>query len=175
MIRMKISIFVLLLLALSGLVKTQAQTVNFNFSDSPNVVSGWINVHGDPSLAVITATDVSTGISINSVATANWVQYARTNSAYDGGGMTNGTYFPAAVMLDQWFQYNPAGSGTAYYNEAIPQLIVSGLNPDSVYTIKISSSMALGFDSDPSHYTIVGSTVYGPIDLNTNNNTANGA
>jgi len=155
--------------------KTMAQTVSFNFSDSPNVVSGWINVHGDPSLSVITATDASTGISINSVATANWVQYSRTNAAYDGGGVTNGTYFPAAVMLDQWFQYNPAGSGTAYYNQAIPQLILSGLNPDSVYKIKISSSMALGFDSDPSHYTIVGSTVYGPIDLNTNNNTANGA
>ena len=154
---------------------TMAQTVNFNFSDAPNVVSGWINVHGDPSLAVITATDATTGISISSVATANWVQYARTNAAYDGGGMTNGTYFPAAVMLDQWFQYNPAGSGTAYYNEAIPQLILSGLKTDSVYKIKISSSMALGFDSDPSHYTVVGSTVYGPIDLNTNNNTANGA
>jgi hypothetical protein len=173
---MKRSLWTLLFLTgLGSFDKSLAQTVSFNFSNSPNSVSGWINMHGDPSLAVITATDGTTGISISSVSTANWVQYNHANAAYDGGGETNGTFFPAAVMVDQWFQYNPAGSGTAYYNQAIPQLIISGLSIDSLYTVKISCSNALGFDSDPSHYTIVGATVYGPVDLNTQYNTANGA
>src|SRR5689334_10724673 len=72
-----------------------AQTVSFNFTAAPTSVSGWINVAGDPSVAVRTASDPATGINITSIATANWHPW--DVAAYDGLGAANGTFFPAAV------------------------------------------------------------------------------
>ena len=72
-------------------VKAQTTTVSFNFSAGSNPVSGWINVAGDPSLAIRSATDPTTGISISSVATTNWTQYLGS-SASDGFGATGATF-----------------------------------------------------------------------------------
>jgi hypothetical protein len=150
----------------------QAQTtVSFNFSAAPQPVSGWINVAGDPSAAVRTGTDPVTGISISSVQ-GNWSTY-NGSSAYDGGGTTGGTFFPAAVMMNEWFQYS---NFYGLYNSQAPQLIVSGLSRDSVYTFKMTGSYAAtNFDLNPIRYTVAGAIIYGYVDVNGNGNTANGA
>jgi hypothetical protein len=151
-----------------------AQTVSFNFSDASHPVSGWINVYGDPSSAVRTATDPTTGIAISSVATANWAP--DVGSASDGGGATNGTFFPAAVMINHWFQY---GTSTGAYNALMPQLIISNLNADSVYTIKMTGSFDYevpnDFNLNPIRYTVAGAVVYGYIDIDGDSNAASGA
>jgi Bacterial Ig domain len=149
----------------------QAQTVSFNFSLASQSVSGWINVHGDPSTGVRTATDGTTGISLSSIAMANWVPLSGTGSAYDGLGQTGGTFFPSGVMLNHWFQFGTL----AVYNGAVPQLLISGLNKDSLYTVKMTGSSTSSYNSNPTQYTISGSTVYGYININSHNNTATGA
>ncbi|HXB05652.1 MAG TPA: hypothetical protein VNW04_01015, partial [Puia sp.] len=66
-----------LLLLIIGFTRLSAQNVvSFRFSFNPpsssDFVAGWIPLSGDPSQAVITASDPTTGISISSVNTANW-------------------------------------------------------------------------------------------------------
>jgi len=167
----------LLLLALAGLQRSLAQTASFNFSLNPQSVSGWVNAHGDPSDTLITATAPS-GISVSSVGATNWSRIAYTSDpcAYDGGGATGGTFFPAAVMLDHWFQY---GTSTAAYNALLPQVIISGLNVDSVYTIKMTGSFVLGipqyYTLNPIRYTVMGTINYGFIDIDGDSNTTAGA
>jgi hypothetical protein len=150
----------------------QAQTSSFNFTAAAVSVSGWTNVPGDPATAIRTATDAATGISISSVSTGNWAGLNNV-AAFNGGGMTTGTFFPAAVMANHWFQYD---ASLASYNAAIPQLIISGLNVDSVYTVSMTGSWGDQYYSmDPTRYTVAGATVYGYTDLNIRYNTAGGA
>jgi len=153
----------------------QAQTASFNFSAGPHTVAGWTNVYGNPANAVCSGT--SGGITVSSVAPGNWVPFSGDgNSSYDGGGADNGTFFPAAVMANHWFQY---GNFLPQYNAAIPQLILSGLNKDSVYTIKMTGSDKVGiptsFDLNPVRYTVAGAIVYGYVDIDAEYNTADGA
>ncbi|HWK05717.1 MAG TPA: Ig-like domain-containing protein [Puia sp.] len=165
---------IVLVLLISGYSISQVRgqaTASFNFSLASRPVTGWVNVTGDPSTAVRAATDAATGIGISSVATANWSGYLGA-CAHDSNGVTNGTFFPAAVMYNNWFQY---GTSLGNYNAAIPQFIISGLNVDSVYTIKMSGSSTSGFTSNPTRYTVSGVTVYGPIDINAHSNITAGA
>ena len=152
--------------------KLQAQTASFNFSNTSHPVSGgWINVFGDPSVSICTGT--SSGITVSSVATGNWSSY-NGSSAFDAGGAANGTFFPPGVMLNHWYQYGSPGQ----YNSSKPQLLLSGLNKDSVYTIRMTGSFSQNigfFELNPIRYTVTGAVVYGYIDVNGDNNTSNGA
>ena len=65
-------IFWLLVLTFGGNRLFAQTVVGFNFSGGAVPVSGWINVSGDPSVAVRTATDPVSHISISSVLTTNW-------------------------------------------------------------------------------------------------------
>lgn len=176
---MKQLLWLLLLLICLGAGRLSAQTTSFNFSSAPRAASGWINVYGNPALAStpITATDPSTGITISSVAAANWAGLGagHTTSA-DGGGAAGGTFFPAAVMMNEWFQY---GDYLAVYNAVVPQLEIRGLNKDSVYTLKMTGSFSLNvpntYNLNPTRYTVAGAVLYGYRDVNGNFNTADGA
>jgi len=153
---------------------SQAQTSSFSFSQGAHSLSGWINIAGDPHSGVQTGTDPATGFSISSVSTANWYSLNATNT-FDNGGKSGGTFFPSSVMLNYWFQYGSSNSG---YNAAVPQLQVSGLNPDSVYTFKITGSLGVNIgtlEANPTRFTVTGAVVNGPVDINADNNTANGA
>jgi hypothetical protein len=159
-------IFAALLFGYAGKVK--AQTASFNFSKAAQHVSGWVNVFGSPNSAVCTGT--SSGITVSSVATTNWLPYNGTS--FDGGGAANGIFFPDSVMLNHWYQYGSS------YNAAAPQLLLSGLNQDTVYTIRMtgSFSQSIGFfELNPIRYTIVGATTYPSIDVNGDYNTSGGA
>lgn len=148
-----------------------AQTVSFNFTAAAATVSGWTNVAGDPSTAVRSAT--SSGITVSSVAAANWKAYSGS-SAFNDGGMTTGTYFPAGVMVNHWFQFNEPPSTVATYNVSAPQLEISGLDAASKYTIKMTGSNRYTLNSTIVSYRVAGYASYGPQTLNTMNNTSGG-
>jgi hypothetical protein len=148
-----------------------AQIVSFNFSATSTTWPGWMNVAGDPSQAVQTAT--ANGVTISTVATANWSPYAGI-SAQNGSGFFPGTYFPARVMASNWFNYNGTGRSLALYNSLVPQIELSGLNPDSTYILQISGSDGGSFNTNPTQYTVAGKTNYGTQNLNVHNNAANG-
>jgi hypothetical protein len=157
-------------LFLLGVVTVQGQTASFNFSLSSHPVTGWVNVSGDPSTAV--RTGVSGSIQVSSVATSNWAQYNAV-AAFDGGGMTGASFFPAGVMVNMWFQYS---TFFAAYNAAVPQLLISGLSIDSVYTLQMSASFNTNtFDFNPTRYTVTGANVYGFSDVNVDSNLTAGA
>jgi hypothetical protein len=148
----------------------RAQIASFNFSSGSNVVSGWTNLPGDPALGVQTAT--AGGITISSVSTANWSPNSNGNCALNGWGKYPGTYFPNAVMTDSWIQWNGSGNNLALYNVLVPQLQLSGLNPDSTYTLRMTGS---NYDfNNLTVYTVVGATVAGSQSLTTYNNTSQG-
>jgi hypothetical protein len=151
--------------------QAQAQTVSFNFSATSSVWPGWVNVAGDPSHAVQTAT--ANGVTISSVATANWSPWSGI-AAGTGTGWYPGTYFPARVMSNNWFTYNGTSRSLALYNMLTPQIELSGLNPDSTYILRISGSDAGSFIASPTQYTVIGKTNYGTQNLNVHNNAANG-
>jgi hypothetical protein len=164
-----------ILILLVSAITTMAQSASFNFTAGAYSVSGWTNVSGDPSTAVRTGT--ASGITVSSVATANWSENPNgNNSAYNGGGVTNGTFFPAGVMLNHWYQY---GAYTAAYNALAPQLSVTGLNKDSVYTLKMTGSFVLGINQyytlNPIRYTVAGQVINGFIDVNGDSNATAGA
>jgi hypothetical protein len=168
-------LFWIIVIMMGATSRSLAQTVGFNFSLASHPVTGWVNVYGDPSSSVITATDPTSGISVSSVATANWSPFG--NSAYDGGGASGtGSFFPTAVMANQWFQYNGYYAG---YNALLPQIVVSGLNVDSVYTFKMTGSYTINvpsqFNLDPIRYTVAGATLYGYIDIDGDSNVTAGA
>jgi hypothetical protein len=162
---------------LIGITRLQAQqTASFNFSLGAQPVSGWTNISGDPALGVRTGTAPS-GITVSSISTSNWAPFTSGACASDGGGETTGTtwFFPAAVILNHWFQYSDF---LANYNALMPQLQIGGLSRDSVYTIQMtgSYSAAIGFFSlNPVRYTVAGTSVYGYVDVDCEYNTANGA
>ena len=171
MISIKKIVAAILLVSGYGLSPANAQTTaSFNFSAATHTVSGWVNVAGDPSVSVVTG--VSGSVHVSSVATANWAPY-NSIAAYDGGGASGGTFFPSAVMANMWFQYS---SYYASYNAALPQLELSGLSIDSVYTLQMTVSFNTStFNFNPTRYTVTGATVYGYSDVYGNSNTAAGA
>jgi hypothetical protein len=165
-------VFPLLLAGFLGLDgQLSAQTASFNFSASAISVSGWVNVSGDPSTGVRSVT--ANGITISSVARANWSPYSGI-SAQNGNGFYPGRYFPSQVMSNNWFQYNGTARTLANYNATVPQLQLSGLNPDSSYILRMSGSDDGGFVSSPTIYTVSGATVYATQSLSVHNDSTQG-
>ena len=160
---MKRSLLFLLLLAVAGLHPSMAQIASFSFA-GPSTVPGWTNVSGDPALAVQTAP--AGGIILSSVSTANWSPNGDGNSAFDYGGASGGGYFPSAVMANSWIQYNGTGFNLALYNAAVPQIELTGLNPDSTYILRMTGSTTYSYPSI-TQYTVAGLTVSGSQQLNT--------
>lgn len=155
--------FCLCLFLLLGVAHNSlGQSARFNFSSASHIADGWTNVDGDPSYNVITVMAPS-GISVNSVATANWSELGG-NSAFDGLGDTVNGVFPAAVLVNHWFNYeNP-------YHTGQPQLKLTGLSRDSLYTLKMAGSSTSTVNTDFTSYTVVGLANYGVIAVNSHNN-----
>ena len=159
---------------LLGHLGSQAQIVSFNFSQTTGVgstASGWVNVAGNPSSAVVTAT--SGGITLSSVSTSNWSPYSGVCSG-NGNGYYPGVYFPPQVMSNSWFQYNGSGRSLALYNSLVPQIELTGLNADSTYILRMSASDGGSFVSNPTEYTVAGITTYSTQSLNIHNNLTQG-
>jgi hypothetical protein len=163
--------WILLLTTCCATSQLQAQIASFNFSAAAVSVTGWTNVAGDPSLAVRTAT--TGGITVSSVATTNWAQLNGA-CALNGYGAASGTFFPANVMSNTWFQYNGTSHNMSNYNALLPQLELTGLNPDSAYTLVMSGSNTSNYNTNPILYTVAGEIVYTTQTLDAHNNTSQG-
>jgi len=164
-----------MLLLLIGAGRLSAQTLaQFRFSNnapsSSDSIAGWTSVHGDPSVAVRAATSPA-GISINTVNTNNWLPNG-DDCADDGVGMAVGSnwFFPQSVMGCMYLNQGPGSQ----FSVAVPQLEISGLNPDSVYYIRMTSSTQYGTYADPTQYTVAGVTVSAPQYLIVGGNTSTG-
>jgi hypothetical protein len=117
----------------------------FSFRPVAASISGWISVAGAPHASVITATDPATTITVSSVATGQWnpVNYGTAMSSY-GGGVANGTIQPAAVVQNNWFNYNAAYGTTVNGVLQGDNLKLTRLNPAHRYTIQMGASRASG-------------------------------
>jgi hypothetical protein len=124
---------------------SEGAVTRFSFRPAAGSVSGWISVVGAPHAGVITATDPSTGIMVSSVATGQWnpAIYGTATSSY-AGGVTNGTVQPAAVVQNNWFNYNAAYGTTVNGVLQGDNLKLTKLDPSHQYTIQIGASRATG-------------------------------
>jgi len=169
---MKKIYWILLLTGICTTSQLEAQMASFNFSAAAVSVTGWTNLHGNPATAVVTAT--ANGVTVSSIAATNWHPYTTDSCAYNGLGAYPGTYFPANVMSNNWFQYNGSSRNQANYTAGSPQLKVSGLNADSTYILRMSGSNTKSFVTNPTIYTVTGATSYGSQNLNAQQNTSQG-
>jgi len=146
------------------------QSASFNFSNSPVPLSGWTNMAGQPGQGVISAS--GGGVTLSSVSASNWAPYSGATS-YDGGGVNAAGYFNnAAVTVNNWHQY---GDPAALFSASKPQLQATGLSAGAVYTVKMSGSNNFSLNANPTRYTVIGASTYGPIDVNLNGQASNGA
>jgi hypothetical protein len=158
-----------MLISLVSSTQLQAQIVSFSFSAAAASTSGWTNVAGDPATAVRQAT--AGGITISSIATANWQANQSGLAAVNGVG-AGGGFFPANVMSNDWFQWCGFSNTLGQYNASIPQLQLSGLNKDSTYILRMTGSSSVGGNTQ---YTVAGIVNYGSQQINTGYNTTLGA
>jgi hypothetical protein len=164
---MKKAFLILFAIILGFAGRLKAQIVSFNFSDNPTTVSGWVNVAGDPSYDVLTVTDPTSHIMITTVSTSNWVQWD-SSCANDGCGDWPGTYFPSQVWNNVWDNGTGNPTSLALYNAVVPQFILSGLNPDSTYILRMAgSNFFFSGNTSNTQYTVAGAVVYPSQVLNT--------
>lgn len=149
------------------------KTASFNFNPSPQYITGWNDVSGNPHQAVRTATDFLTGIGISSIATDKWVPFAGTTSSNIGENNANPTFvIPAAVVLTYWFN-----STNTYSTSADCNLEINGLQLGARYNIEIMASRESSDVAQPNRYmrTVcvdsVGTTIVDDFDAK--GNTAN--
>ena len=77
--------WILLLAAICTTSHVQAQIASFNFSAAAISVTGWTNLHGNPAAGTaITAT--ANGVTVSSVAAANWSPFTNDSCSYNGLG-----------------------------------------------------------------------------------------
>lgn len=161
-----------LLLAKPGIVE-----VRINFSLAAVSVSTYNNLFGAPKTGVRSLTDMTdingrtTTWDITTVATANWRDSVYTVSATDGiAGMTAMSFLSGAtsgVWANGYYQYG--ATSPASYNASLHQFLISGLNPNKTYEIKITGADGTyTFDANPSRYTVSGLTTPASQDVNGN-------
>jgi len=156
------------LILLGSAVHGMAQIVSFSFSPSQETITGFTSVYGDPSLAVRTGT--ASGISITTVSTANWSPSSSDGCAAAGIGAYPTSYMPG--MANCYMQYNGTAYNLALYNALMPQLELTGLNPDSSYILRMSASDVVYGGSTT--YTVAGASVAGSQTLTTWHNQTQG-
>ena len=180
---------ILIILSLSALVadcqppgiavvpKTPARVVRINFSLASVSVSTYNNLFGQPKTGVRSLTNmtdingIATDWDITTVATANWRDSVFTVSATDGiAGMTAMSFFTGAtsgVYANAYYQYGSLSPGG--YDASLHQFLVSGLNPNKFYQIKITGADGTyTFDANPSRYTVSGLTTPASQDVDGN-------
>jgi len=157
-----------ILILLGSAVHGMAQIVSFSFSPSQETITGFTSVYGDPSLAVRTGT--ASGISITTVSTANWSPSSSDGCAAAGIGAYPTSYMPG--MANCYMQYNGTAYNLALYNALMPQLELTGLNPDSSYILRMSASDVVYGGSTT--YTVAGASVAGSQTLTTWHNQTQG-
>jgi len=164
-----ISFLVLLFLGLS--TNLYAQIASFSFSNTPEApVTGWTNVPGNPYSSVLTAT--ANGITVSSVSTTHWMPNDASSCSFDYLGASPATYFPDLVMGNAWLQYNGTSYNQALYSPGNDQLELSGLNKDSTYILRMSSSDK--YFTGSTEYVVEGQVVSVPQYLDTYNNLSTG-
>jgi len=121
---------------------TLTTTAKFKFAlDNTYTAAGFALLTGNPATTNISQTQ--NGITISNVQ-ANWQNYSSFYASNDDG-MSTGTFgsdFPANVVRGYWLNYTLAFTGSNY------NLIASGLNPSSTYTLKFIASVKNSINPD---------------------------
>lgn len=105
----------------------------FNFNKTARSLAGWTDVSGSPHLGVISATDISSGVTVSSIA-SKWGVLGGNTSDQNLGGTGSSSDFPANVMLDYWFNYS------LLYGSNGANLKLSNLTPNVYYRLKMMGS-----------------------------------
>ncbi len=148
-----------------------------NFSLNSVSVSTYNNLFGGPFTGVRTIANLNdisgsaTGWSISTVATANWKDSVYSISATDGiAGVTAMSFFTGAtsgVYANAYYNYGATSPGS--YDATKHQFLISGLNPNKNYEIKISGmDGTYTFNASVMRFRVVGFTSPAYQDVNGN-------
>lgn len=152
----------------TGVVAKDSIRVQFD-TLTANEVAGWTHMRGDPSLSVITATGGNSNtITLSSVATdiSHWNPFGASTGPNTGITTATVPNYAIGVNSEAWFNINYP------FDVNLPQIIVSGLNPSSTYTVTMSGNINCTFNLNcQTMYRVKGSTLLTPISVNTYCNT----
>ncbi len=137
-----------------------ATEVRIDFRATSTSITGVNVVSGSPGSSLVTVDNLldkdgnATTWDVSTISTTNWLGYSGGTSNDAVSGITGGTYLgastpsiPASVYQSIWYQYsNSASQSPGTYDAAKPQIRISGLNPNRIYTLKMTGSDGtLGF------------------------------
>lgn len=147
-----------LLLQKKAAAPATSDSVTWNFSEGSQSYAGSRNVTGEPSDGVRSDT-APNGWSISTVATANWLPYSTFKTAGDNISTQTQTFFPelnANIVRHAYWNYIASGSN---YDVNKWQFEITGLNTATTYRLWVVGSFGgIGFDANPTTYTVVGAT-----------------
>lgn len=144
-------------------------TIQFRATNTTPATGVTAVMYGSPHSSVISYTNSTYAITFSTVATANWSSYSGCScSSIDAiSGATGGSYIPGvanSAYTADFFNYGPT---VANYDINKPQFEITGLNPSTIYTIKMTGiDGSQGFDANPFRYKVIGATSETAIDVN---------
>lgn len=124
-------------------------SISFSKTSSPQA-AGWLNLTGDPAVAIATITDPSTGFTVSTTASTNWNPLGGSNSQNGFGATTDdggGFFFPAQTVLNYFYNYSQVYDPLKWHIE------ISNLNQAKQYTIKTMASRGTGGTPNPPYST----------------------
>jgi hypothetical protein len=109
--------------------------------------SGFVNVYGNPNAAVLSGTN--NGVTLSTVAKANWAAYSSNGSSDNGYGLTGSSisYFPDSALYNSFFTYSGAShtADSASQGLSKPNFILSGLTAGQSYTLRVASTASSSY------------------------------
>jgi hypothetical protein len=140
---------------------TGSVTVQFRATTASPTTGVDAVMFGAPHTAVVSYTNTTYGVTISSVATANWSSYSGcTCTSQDAiSGSTGGSYISgvgSSAYSSGWFNY---GATVANFNSSKDQFEITGL-PNQPITLQMTGhDGTLGFDDNPIRFKATGGTV----------------
>lgn len=146
-------------------------TAKFFFTATSKTCSGWTNIFGSFTTAGAVKSGTSDGMSISTVALANWPGIGGTN-VNDVAGTTAGTFFTDCSGTENAVMRGYALT-TATYDHSKIQLKISGLSTSKTYKIMVTGSSTVA--NRGTGIRVEGNSLQSEQTYNATNNTASGA
>lgn len=158
----------------SGILSAGKDSIKVLFDTTTSNPAGWLSFHRTPLNTqswALSVTNASGHITC-SVSGANYLTFfSVTGAPNNGSGSAAVAIAPAAVMNEFWFSNNLPTTFSDAFNSAKPKATITGLKTDgTTYTVTMSASSPSGSLKMSTDYRVIGSTTYGPVTVDCNNN-----
>ena len=130
-------------------VAATVYTVNLNFNATAQAVPNWLDITSAGTNAAVYTGPIGNGVTISSVAIANWPRPGGSNT-YNSSFTGTSTAVPQAVAQSAWFLINSAGTYDKTLTGAL--LLFSGCVVGATYSMQVYSAIDAAFQPSDNFY-----------------------